>query len=258
MSDDRVFELLSAAADDELTAAEQTELEELLQDSSRAREIKAGFDRLEAIMNDVSEMQPPTALQHNILDKLSPRKLDETSKLWSWLHPIRSGAALRYGFSAAVGAALVIAVYESQPDLRDIPDIAEFAGTIAPDAEDDQRIILDTYSFEQPGVTSFARLEHRDGALMLDVRIDTKQPLEVAVDFAIAGLHVDALAQTERGFDSIQYANDILRVTGRGQRRFTVLLRASDGGPSASEAEIALEFSSDGKLLQQGTLNSVR
>ena len=258
MSDERAFELLSAAADDDLTAAEQAELEKLLRELPQAENLKADMDQLEEIMANVADVDPPSRLRDEIMQAAS---LPQPSAKWSfadWLHPIRSGAVLRYGFSAAIGALLVIAVYEGQPHLGPITDITELVGTMAPDSGGVGRSVLDTFSFERTGVSSIVRLEQRDDALVLDVRIDTTRPVEISMDFAAAGLEVEALAQTQSSFESIQFADNVLKVKGRGKRRFSVLLHARDDTSSASNAEIALEFSSDGKLLQQGSLNSIR
>lgn len=258
MSDERTFELLSAAADDDLTAAEQAELETLLEELPQARNLEADMNRLEDIMTNVADVEPPSRLRDDILQAAS---LPQAGAKWSvadWLHPIRSGAVLRYGFSVAFGALLVIAVYESQPRLGPTVDITELVGTMAPDSGGAGRSILDTFSFESTGVSSIVRLEQRDDALVLDVRIDATRPVEIAMDFTATGLEFEALAQTQSSFDTIQFANNVLRVKGRGKRRFAVLLHASDDTNSASEAEIALEFSSDGNLLQQGLLKSTR
>lgn len=257
MSMERVFELLSAAADDDLSATERAELDALLEESADARRLKSELQQMEKLMENVSQVDPPDGLDEQILRRAT---LPEPAKAWSiadWLHPIRSGAAWRYGFSAAFGALLVIAVYESQPRLGPAADITELVGTMAPDSGG-ARTILDTFSFERTGIASIARLERRDNALVLDVRIDTMRPVEIVMDFAAAGLEFEALAQTQTWLESIQFANNVLRVKGRGQRRFSVLLQMSDDISFPGETKIGLEYSSDGTLLEQGSLSSSR
>ena len=175
----------------------------------------------------------------------------------SWLPDwLKLGPVLRYGVSTAFGALLVIAIYESRPDYGEMTDITELVGTMAPDAEVNQRAVLDRFSFDRTGVASIARLEQREDAFVLDVRVDTNQVVEVAIDLSASGMDLEALAQSTNNIETIQFADQILRVKGRGQRRFAVLLRErSDAAPAA---EIELEYSSNGQVVQQGTLSSTR
>ena len=79
-----------------------------------------------------------------------------------------------------------------------------------------------------------------------------------SMDFAATGFELEALAQTLSNLESIEFSDNVLRVKGRGQRRFAVLLRSSTEDAIGTEAKIHLEYSSDGELLQHGTLSLVR
>lgn len=264
MNDEHTFELLSAAADGDLSDSEKQELDRLVSESTEARELQAQLNRLEDIMAAVPDLDPPATLGDDIIQKASLPK-PRGKALWSlsdslpdWLHPIQWSAVMRYGVSTAFGALLIVALYESQPNYGPSANITEMVGTMAANVEGVNLAVVDRFSFDATGISSIARLELRDGALVLDIRIDTKDFVEVTVDFENTGLEVEALAQTNSNFESIEFANQILRIKGRGQRRFAVLLRTSDDTPFAGKAEINLEYSSNGNLLQQGSLRSTR
>lgn len=256
MSEQRAFELLSTALDGDLSPAERQELDDLLADSAEARQLQIDLDALDRMLTDAPELEPPADLADKILKQVTTQAPKADSSISDWLPLLRLGPVLRYGFSVAFGALLVIAVYENQPDIGPTGDITELVGTMAPGGNFPNRKILDSLSFERTGVSSVARLEQRDKALVLDIRIDTTLPVEIAMDFADSSFEFEALAQSE--LESIEFSGDILRVKGRGQRRFAVLLRSRSSKPFATVANIDLKFSSDGHLLQQGTLSSVR
>lgn len=263
MNVDRAFELLSASADGDLTSAEQAELDNLLSESEEARKLQRELEGLDELLEGLADLDPPPGLRDEIMRKMpfqiSQAEATPTRASWlsDWL-PIQWGSILRYGVSTAFGALLVVAVYESRPDFGGTIDITELVGTMAPDAGGADRTVLDRFSFDTTGVSSIARLEQIDDALVLDVRIDTDQLVEVAIDFAATGLEFEALAQTTNHIDAIQFADHVLRVKGRGQRRFAVLLRKHDDTSFASEAKINLEYWRNGIFLQQGTLSSTR
>lgn len=254
MSLERAFELLSAAADGVLTSDEKVELDELLSESAEARKLQGELNQMNKLLDGLPNLDPPAVLRDEIMQKAAlPRpKAKATWSLSDWFRSLTLASMLRYGVSAAFGALLVIAIYESRPNFGPSPDFADLVGSMAPNAGDTD--ILDRFSVDETGVLSIARLEQRGDSLVLDIRIDTKQLVEVAVDFAASGFEIEALAQTQSNFESIQFADQVLRIKGRGQRRFAVLLRKGDDTSLASEANINLEYSSNGILLQQGTL----
>ena len=258
MSELRAFELLSAALDGDLSENEKAELEQLLGESEEARQMQRDLAELDRILSDAPNQTPPADMEDAIVKRITAGTPEPRRSFLGWLPTLSVGPVLRYGFSVAFGALLAIAVYETQPDIGPSGDITELVGTMAPNADlpGREREILDSLSVEKTGVSSVARLERRDEALVIDVRIDTTQPVEISLDFAASGFEFEALAQSE--LESIEFAGENLRVKGSGQRRFAVLLRSRSRDPFRTGAEIDLEYSSDGDVLQQGTLRLVR
>lgn len=258
MNEERLLELLSAAADGALSGAEREELDNLIDTSPDAARIQAELAQFEELLAEVPSLDPPAGLQEEIINSIVLPERRAIPSIVESLRQIRFGAVLRYGFSMAVGAMLAVTVYESQPKFSLATDITEVVGTMAPDSDSAGRKVLDSFSVSAIGVSSLARLEQRDDTLVLDVRIDTSKALDMAFYFDDTGFEFEALAQTLNNLDSIEYANQVLKVRGRGQGRFAVLMRPRGEAPFAQETQIRLEYSSDGSIFQQGMLSSGR
>lgn len=260
MNLDRVFELLSGEADGELTPAERTELESLLGASEDARQLAHEVRRMDNFLDNLQAVEPPAGLRDGIMQRIP---LNDTRPAVSsdrgvagWLQALSLPSVLRHAASTAFGALLVVAVYESQPDFGPNTDITQLVGTMAPGTVIADKVVLDRFSFDDSGVSSRARLEKRGKAVVLDVIIDTDTAVDLVIDFGATHLQFEAVAQTDTEFDSVQFSNRVLRVKGRGARRFSVLLRSPGDIAHTGHESIRLEYLSDGQLLQAGALKT--
>jgi hypothetical protein len=116
--------------------------------------------------------------------------------------------------------------------------------------------ILDTFDFRTDGLESLVQLQRRDNDVFLDIQIDADASLDISVDMSSTGVRPGALAQLDSSLESIVVEDQALQLRATGQRRLTVLLRRVDDASIAEEAKITLEFSSDGRLLEQGYLQA--
>lgn len=254
MSNERILGLVSAAADDALSAAEQVELEQLLETSPEAQRFGTDLDRLESLLGQIDQLDPPAKLHDQIMDRIVTPAVQPARTIFAWPRPLAPQFVLRYGMAAALGMLLTVVFYESQQQLTTSMDIADLVGTMAPNENRSDVDILDTFAFHVAGIESLVQLERRNGALILDIQIDADKPVDIFVDFSTAGVLLDALAQTEKPLESIQLTGHSLQIRALGKRRFTALLHRADHTAFAREAKITLEFSSNGQLLQQGSL----
>lgn len=260
MNFERVFELLSAEADGDLSPDERSELDALIGASDDARQLAHEVRRMDNFLNSQRTIDPPAALRDAIMQQVP---LDTARRpapsgdggIAAWIRDLTWAPVLRHAVSTAFGALLVIAVYESQPDFGPNIDITQLVGTMAPDTLIADKVVLDRFSFAAAGVSSMARLEKRGKAVVLDVSIDASRAVDLIIDFGSTSLQFEAVAQSDREFDAMQFANRVLRVQGRGARRFSILLRSPDGIAYTGNETIRLEYSSDGKVLQAGALN---
>lgn len=260
MNLDRVFELLSAEADDELTREERAELDTLIGSSDEARQLATELRRMENFLESRPAIEPPAGLRDAIMQRipLNQARVDGHGGTGStgWLRGLGWQPLLKHAASAAFGALLVIAVYESQPDFGPHADITQLVGTMAPGTVIADKVVLDRFAFDDAGVSSTARLEKRGTAIVLDISIDADSAVDLLIDFGATSLQFEAVAQTDAEFDAMQFANRVLRVNGRGARRFAVLLRSANSTATANEESIRLEYTSNGELLRAGSLKS--
>lgn len=244
MNEERARELVSAAADDVLSAEEQEELGRILDESADARAFAEDIRAMESLFAEVPTQEPPDGLRERILNQLpAAGRRNNAPASQSWLRAFFATPTVRYGFTAAAGALLAVSVYESQRPLTGSIDITELVGTMAPTT--DSRAILASHRFHAEGVESRVQLERRGSALLLDIRVDAARPVDIAVDFSGAGVQLDALAQANGAVDSIEIANEVLRLRVRGRRTVTALLNSAGKAPLPGSASIHFDFSSD-------------
>ncbi len=244
MIEERTKELIHAAMDGELSGAEMAELEERLEESGEARRYQAGMRELDSFLGQL----PPEVMPDGMHEKLTravtlPDRLAARPQAAGW------PGFLRYGFAAAAGLLLAVGIYRFGWEATAPGDLDQMVGTMAPG----NVVELDSFSFVSDSVGSSATLERRAGSLVLNVAIDSDEAVEIAIDFSGTALDFEVLAKTDNDLESFEYTSQAIRVRSRGRQKFAVLLHP-DGTEPDRDGAISLEYSSDGRLIQQGTL----
>jgi len=256
MTDQRTLELVSAAADGELNTSERAELEQLLENSAEARKFQAELADMNSLLGDVPAIEPPDSLHLQIVNRVTLPQIKTDKPFLDWLRPSQFMPVLRYGLAAAAGILLAASFYESQSLFPTNNDFDDLVGTMAPNRVVAEADILDTFDFRTDGLESLVQLQRRDNDVFLDIQIDANTALDIAVDMSSTGVRPGALAQLDDSLESIVVKDQVLQLRATGQRRLTVLLRRVNDTSIAGEAKITLEFSSDGRLLEQGSLQA--
>ncbi len=256
MTKRRKLELISAAIDGALDMEERAELDLLLENSAEACELKAEFEQLDSLLNDVPDLEPPESLHADVVARVKLKPAPSEDSFLDWLRTAVPGAGLRYALAAATGALVVSVFFGNQSMLSETIDLADLVGTMAPDVASANEEIIDSYEVRVNGFESLVQLRRRDSALLLDIHSESDVTVEISVDVSGAGLWPDALAQIEGRAESIAIAGQAMQIEVLGTQRMTILLRRVDGAAFAGEANITLEFSSKGNLLQRGSLTA--
>lgn len=256
MTDQRTLELVSAAADGELNSSEQAELEQLLENSAEAREFKAELAEMDSLLGAVPVIAPPSSLHTQIVNRIKLPQDKVNTSFRGWLRPPQFMPVLRYGLAAAAGLLLASSFYESQSLFPSDTDFDDLVGTMAPSRVVAEADILDSFDFHSEGLESLVQLQRRDNDIYLDIQIEADAALDISVDMSSTGVRPGALAQLDHSLEFIVVESQALQLRATGQRRLTVLLRRVDDASIAEEAKITLEFSSDGRLLEQGSLQA--
>ena len=256
MKNRREMELISAAIDGALDLDEQAEVDLLLETSKEARELKAELEELDSVLNDVPDLEPPESLHANVLAHVKLKPAPGEDSILDWLRTAVPGVGLRYALAVATGALVVAVFFGNQSMITESIDLADLVGTMAPDVASANEEIIDSFAISEAGLTGLIQLRRRESAFLLDIHSESEVPVDISVDVGGAGLWPDALAQIEGRTESIAIAGQALQFEVLGTQRMTILLRRVDGAALAGEANITLEFSSKGILLQRGSLTA--
>lgn len=254
MSNERVLELISAAADGKLSDADREELGRLLEESPEARRLHSDLERLDSFLRKVPELTPPGSLHDRIMASTSLPRAKKQRGAVPRFGSLAPSGLLRYGMATAAGVLLAVGLYESQPRIAGTPDFTDLVGTMSPSRHRAAAEIVDSYSIHEAGLEGQVSLERRDGLLLLEIAIDADTPVDISVDFASAGTRLDALMQHENSFESIEVTDQILHVRARGRKQLTVLLQRVDQVKLEDRNKINVQFSNDGRLLERGEL----
>ncbi len=90
---------------------------------------------------------------------------------------------VRYGLAAAAGLVLTIGLYEYRSGATAEQDINSMVGTIMQKDGDSDEVTLDAFAFDFDSISSVVSLQRRNGALVLDVQLDSRVPVDITVDF---------------------------------------------------------------------------
>ena len=252
MSEERIMQLRSAAADSDLSAEEQAELDSLLASSPEARQFADELQKIDAFLKGADTLDVPDSLHERIVDSIPVSAASNVVPLHRPAIPV----AIRYGLAAAAGLLLAVTFYESRTPSQGSQDFSELVGTMAPDRDVADADIVDAHDFRADGFASLAQLERRDGDLVLDIRIDAERPIDVSINIAPAGIRPGALAQLGGSFESISITDSSLELRAIGERRLTVLLSDNASGGAAGAAKVEIKFTSEGRLLERGLLRA--
>ena len=248
MSDSHLEELLSAAEDQALSAVERDELDELLESSAGAARAWEQYRRLSEYLERAQPLTPPPQLAERILSATQlPAAARPRKPAWK-LSQLFEPAVFGYGIAAAAGVLATIALYESRSTVYDIPDVSRLAGSLAPGAHTE----LDSIRFETGGVAASARLSQRQDLLVLDIRFDAERPLHVEAESGDPGLVFEGLLQAPGQPPMVTLAGGRLVIDGEGRQAIAAILRTDPAGNGG--AEVRLAFSSEGRMLHDGTL----
>jgi hypothetical protein len=250
----RHLDLINAAIDGELGEQDTAELERLLADSAEARALKADLERTDAVLRSVPKLEPPHALQDTLVAGLPQGAARQGSSLRYWLHEMRPGAGLRYALAASAGALVAAVVFNGSDKINGAADPNALVGTmVSGSTRNDGEMIAD-YAFRSDASASQLQLQRYEDALLLEIRIESQSPLDVSIGLADTGLAPGAVAQHDGIDGAVAISHDNIRLRATGEQQISILLRREGNAVPAGQADIALEFSSNGQVLEQGSL----
>lgn len=250
----RIQELLNGSIDDELSTAEQAELDQFLFSSQSVRDLNEELKAVTHLLDELPVVEPPAYLQGAIESQgRLPVQADAMAKkpgiLGDWL-----GANwLRTGFALAAGAVLTISVYEMGSRPITPEEAASMSGTMVKNIPaDHQGSLVDSAHLNTAQLDGLVELRSKDDLFTLDVNLKSEGPFEVVVDFAGRGLDFDGATREQDPEVAISIKDGSVHLASSGEQHFTVTLKRVSKVQKI--APLALDFFADDQLVQKTEL----
>lgn len=250
MTIERIEDLVHSGLDGELDEAGRAELEAALNGSEEARQLQKELQAFNDLIAGVEPVEPPVGMHREIVDGIvlpgNPGRGFAFMQIPGFV---------RYGLTAAAGLLLAVGLYEFRPGPIPAGDLDNMVGTIMKDHQV-RGTAVDSFSFDIEQLSSTVSLLERDDGLVLEVVLDSADPIEITMDFTSDGLMFDAIAQMKSDLNSIEFADQAVQVKGHGRQHFAVMLHRDDAVAASEKASIKLQFSRNGELVREGVLLS--
>lgn len=248
MIDEAVIELINRELDNDLSESEQTELDKILAKSESARHYRANLKSLDTLMAKQPAVAMPDGLHETIIGsiRLTDRPVSKPAIIArrNWTR------VAGYGLATAAGLLLAVGLFRFSPDMG-LGQTDQMTGTMAP--RNDNPVLLGDYFVETDKLSSSVSLERRGAELLLQVDLDSQVPTELSVNFSGSNLLVKAVTQVDDNLKLTQSPNRV-SVSGQGRHGFTVFLDRGDDTVNTMDQAIALEYSSNGRLIREAEL----
>jgi hypothetical protein len=249
MISERSMELINADIDGELSQAEQSELEAVLESSSEARAMNAELLKLNNLMSSLPDEQPPQDLNSQILQNIklpSQRSPFSLAGLLSSFQPATAGLAF------AAGLLLTVGFYELSSDRLGPGDSASMVGTMVAGQGGGPEFMKNDMKLKGDGFSGTISLRESAGLYVLNFDLDSENRTEVEVGLDGTGFAFGGFAEVQgdanKVFESVTMSGGALRVVNQGHQQFAVFLREDGAGKSAQSESISIDFSSTDQL----------
>ena len=253
MLNERALYLINAEIDGALESGEKAELQAMLNSSEDARVMRAELMKLASLLDETPEQQPPVDLVRRVLEQLpapSRRRAFSLSAFFAPLRPVPTAAAFAAGLLAAIG------FYELSVTDRPTADISNMVGTIVASRQGAETLPRDILELAAPGLSGTMSLDVQGDVFVVDVDVNSSQPIEIELGLAESGLAFGGLARAgtvSAGDEFYQVSGGALRVVSQGRQSFFVFLRQTADW-NGRDREIALVVSSAGQPVVTGKL----
>ena len=253
MLNERALYLINAEIDGALGPGEQAELESLLSASEEARVMRAELKKLSSLLDETPEQQPPEDLVRRVVEQLPPHRRRPSFSLAAFFgafQPAPTAAAFAAGLLAAVG------FYELSVHDRPTADISNMVGTIVAPRQDAEALHRDLLELSAPGLSGTMSLDVQGDIFVIDVDVNSGQPIEIELGLAESGLAFGGLAYAgtdTAGEEFYQVSGGTLRGVSQGRQACFVFLRQTADW-SGRDREIVLVVSSAGQPVITGRL----
>lgn len=262
MNNQQLDELMSAALDGELDAADQAALQQQLAASDDARSRYDEMRDLVAFIEQAPGVEPPAELHGRILAgiQLPARKRPWFGFFDVWTNfgrAVPQAAQLLVAF--ALGALVVFGSYRFAGDLTEGISADQLVGTMSRNmsVETTSRIgqAAGSLMIKTTEVEGQALFKKVDGAWVASFELESAGPILVSVQLGDSDLAFMGFARSDAHTRFLQQDEQAVRVTTEGSGRFAIAVATSSSGRPAT---LEFEISSAGRQVFAGTLDAAQ
>ena len=228
-------ELLSGYLDGELSSDEQAQVERIVQQDPRARQLLEDMEQLRQCLQELPENQPPAESRRHVLEQINRADPVDSGQLQQAAAPrtppVR--AIVSWVVAAAAGVALLFIV---PPLLQDSTQVARNSDSSADSSRPEESAESETFSSDIAAMGEVGAAMAMDSAEEMD-SFDESIPVVYVTVSADAVEHIDEIltANSIRSVGSAEL-NDRLRANGQYRERNTVLAESASGPGTNADA----------------------
>ena len=248
-----VIELLNGGIDGELTSAEQTELQELLDGSAQVRALKEELESLTDILDSAPEREPPGYLQDAITSQVRlPVVNDQAGNNNGFFSNLISAPWARTSLAVAAGLVLTVSIYQTDTNNLSPEDASNMTGTIL---KSPGGVLLDSTEFNFETSNGIAELRLKDGLLLVDVNLESTDQFIVNLAYSDQDLEYAGINGLGSEAGSVVVENGVISVTSSGLQHFELSLRSTTELAGGEYTPLVVEFIADNVLVHVAELD---
>jgi hypothetical protein len=239
-------DLINAAIDGEIGAAEKAELDAFLTESTAGRALYEELSSLCGTLDTLDMEEPPVHLRHAIMSTIPANQ--QPAEKPGFLQSLFATPALRYAATFAAGVLVALTIIDSsQMSNNAFDDVAGLVGTVAEPIDATLASSIDVQELDVAGTVS---LRSSGSIMILDFDLVSKDHIEIEADYKDPSIWFNGFAQLESDDTTVAAANGRVRLGMKGKRRYAVFLHNQRGHATS----VNLRFLADGEVVHEANL----
>lgn len=224
-------ELMHNEIDGRNSAARSEELRLYLASHPEDEEVFRELKMVESSLETFGNVEPPPNLKKRIMNMV-PHGTYPAARPAFVHRLLPSRPALRYALVFAVGLLAGILVYALFPGgmrTANRIDPSELYGTILRDTRLEEYLVLDRKAVEAPEISGDISLVGGQGALIVDIRLQTSREADIRMHFGSDRMHFLGLRKVEGTLARVTTGDRAVKLTDSGTFRYLVAVSVPDG-----------------------------
>lgn len=250
MLNERITDLIQADVDGELADHDRAELSRELLQSQEARKFRDDMIRINGLMASIPSLDPPTGLQHKIINAIKlPTRGNFSARTSEW------PKFASYGLALAAGVVMGIGLAQVSP--RETQDLSAVVGTMMSQPDSQQgsagRTLAVSLDYVQGNITR----SYLGQTIALEFDLKSVEPVEITVDLSGTGMRFGGFADqdTASAVEKFEVSDGKVHLLSQGNPQYVLFLRDEPEGTARAQ-DIGISLAQHGTSIYQGQLDS--